>query len=202
VSEVFFEPSLENHAEIEIKKSRFIGTVRRARTAEEARDLVRGERALHPDARHVVYAFLIGGPKSETAGMSDDGEPKGTAGRPVLEVLRGSGVRNALVTVTRYFGGTKLGTGGLVRAYTEGARAALRDLPVTRCAVRRSCFLTLPYEYYEPVRRLLEARGAEAGEEIFGETVSLRFSVEEGAVEELEGEIRDLTRGRSVLRVL
>jgi uncharacterized YigZ family protein len=199
VSEVFFGPASEARAEIEVKKSRFIGTVRLARTVEEARDLVRWEKALHPDARHVVYAFLLGGPKSETAGMSDDGEPKGTAGRPVLEVLRGAGVRNALITVTRYFGGTKLGTGGLVRAYTECARAVLRGLPVTRCAARQAFTLTLPYEYYEPVRRLLDARMAEVGEELFGETVSLRGTVEEGSAEELGGEIRDLTRGRGTV---
>lgn len=192
----FFEPSSEKGAETEVKKSRFLGTVRRVRTPEEAREAVRKERDLHPEARHVVYAFLVGDSKSETAGMSDDGEPKGTAGRPVFEVLKGSGVRNAVLTITRYFGGTKLGTGGLVKAYTECAQAVLRDLPTTRCVERRTFTLSVPYDHYESLRRILVSAEAEVLEEDFRETVSLRCSVPETEIPALERGIRDLTRGK------
>ncbi len=193
----FFEPASDGRVEIEVKKSRFIGTVRRVSGTEEAKILVRAERDLHPGARHVVFAFIIGDPNSETAGMSDDGEPKGTAGRPVLEVLKGSGVRNALVTVTRYFGGIKLGTGGLVRAYTECAREALRNTPVREVRQEKRYRIAVPYDCFENVKHVLRPPDCRIECENFGETPVLVVSVAEEKAEEIAAAVRDASRGRA-----
>ena len=111
----------ESKAEIVIKNSRFISEVFPVETQAQAREKLHEVKQKYFDATHVVHAFSVG-LKSETFGMSDDGEPSGTAGRPVLDVLKGSGITNILLTVTRYFGGTLLGTGGLVHAYSESAK--------------------------------------------------------------------------------
>ena len=118
--------ALIQHEECEcvIKGSRFISEIFPVTTQNEARELLKAQKTKYFDATHVVHAFIIG----DTAGimgMSDDGEPSGTAGRPVLDVLKGSGITNIMLTVTRYFGGTLLGTGGLMVAYREAAKAAL-----------------------------------------------------------------------------
>lgn len=110
--------------EIEEKKSRFIATVRAVSTEDEAAAFIEEMKKRYWDARHNCSAFVIGS-RAELTRCSDDGEPGGTAGRPMLEVLLGSGIRNVAVVVTRYFGGTLLGTGGLVRAYTQAVQAGL-----------------------------------------------------------------------------
>jgi len=114
----------EGSGEITEKKSRFIATVREVHSEDEAQAFIDSMRRKYWDARHNCYAFVTG-MKNEIQRFSDDREPSGTAGRPILDVLLGSGVRNTLIVVTRYFGGILLGTGGLVRAYTEAANAGL-----------------------------------------------------------------------------
>ena len=110
--------------EIVIKHSRFIAEVFPVQTQSQARELLKEQKQKYFDSTHVVHAFVIG-KNCEVLGMSDDGEPSGTAGRPVLDVLKGSGCTNIMLTVTRYFGGTLLGTGGLVKAYSDSAKAVL-----------------------------------------------------------------------------
>ena len=110
--------------EIVIKHSRFIAEVFPVQTQTQARELLKEQKQKYFDSTHVVHAFVIG-KNCEVLGMSDDGEPSGTAGRPVLDVLKGSGCTNIMLTVTRYFGGTLLGTGGLVKAYSDSAKAVL-----------------------------------------------------------------------------
>ena len=193
------EPRGVGHAELEVKKSRFIGTVRRIQSPTEAKDWVSKERESHPGARHVVHAFLIGPPNSEVAGMHDDGEPKGTAGRPVLDAIRGSGLRNVLVTVTRYFGGTKLGTGGLSRAYGECARTALASTPTTGVREEVACQIRLPYEFYEDLVRLLESWNCRREGEVFAEEVTLVTYLPKGDYETCTEQIRNLCRGRCQL---
>lgn len=193
---VFREPAGIGRAELEVKKSRFIGTVRRIQTPQEAKEWVAREREAHPGARHVVHAFLIGSPNSEVAGMHDDGEPKGTSGRPVLDAIRASGIRNVLVTITRYFGGTKLGTGGLVRAYGDCARAALENTPTIEVRSEIGYRIRLPYEFYDSLVRFLDSRGCRREGEEFGEEVSLIVHLpKEGSDQYLE-EIQNLCRGR------
>lgn len=139
--------------QFEEKRSRFIGAVAPVATEEEALAFVAARRRAHPEARHHVYAFVLrqGGLQR----FSDDGEPSGTGGRPVLDVLAGSGLVDAVVVVTRYFGGTLLGTGGLVRAYSQGARLALAAAaPVVMTHCTRLC-LTMDYGFYGKVAYLL-----------------------------------------------
>jgi uncharacterized YigZ family protein len=192
----YFEPHGPVCAETEIHRSRFIATVRKVLSASGAREAVKEERIAHPGARHVVFAFIIGGPSSETAGMSDGGEPKGTAGRPVMEVLRGSGLRNALVTVTRYFGGVKLGTGGLVRAYSDSCRKALDMTPRAPLREEKLYRLSVPYEYFNGVKRLLRAAGCRVTEEAFAEEASLLVFIETGAEGDTLAAARDLCGGK------
>jgi uncharacterized YigZ family protein len=113
-----------------VVNSRFIATIGRADSVEQAKTFIQAVRDEMPNASHHVYAFKVGYGGSITEGMSDDGEPSGTSGPPVLAVLRGADVGNVVIVVTRYFGGTKLGTGGLVRAYGGAAKDALAALPI------------------------------------------------------------------------
>jgi uncharacterized YigZ family protein len=154
---------------------------------------MRGEFA---DATHNVFAYVVGFGATTTLGASDDGEPGGTAGRPALAVLQGSGLGDVAVVVTRYFGGTLLGTGGLVRAYGDAVRTVLAELPRTMKIERRSVLLSLPYAQYEIIKRLVVAHnGAVEGEE-FGVdvTLTLRFAVDD--LPAFATELQELTAGQ------
>jgi uncharacterized YigZ family protein len=136
--------------------SRFITTLSRAETVEAAKAVIAAVRAEHADATHHCYAYVVGPPGSTAQiGMSDDGEPSGTAGRPMLAVLLGSGVGDVVVVVTRYFGGTLLGTGGLVRAYSGGVKAALKALNRIEKITWHTLLASGPYRWITPVERLL-----------------------------------------------
>jgi len=187
--------------EFTVKRSRFIGEVWSIASREEAETILRDLRAIHADARHVVYAFVIGDESSELLGMSDDGEPRGTAGRPVLEVLKGSGVRNCMVTVVRYFGGTKLGTGGLVHAYGDAAKGCLARVETEERRDLRRAWLTCPYERHQAVRSSLIDAGAEIVDESFAETVSMACLVERDAVGDIRRRLSDVSRGTITLTV-
>ena len=141
-----------------IKNSRFLAELFTVRTPEEARATLAETRTRHQDGGHVVHAFAVG-PQANILGCSDDGEPSGTAGRPVLEVLTGSKITNVILTVTRWWGGTKLGTGGLVRAYSTSAQGVIATA-VTReiIAMKRLAF-TLPYSQLETGKRALADLG-------------------------------------------
>jgi uncharacterized YigZ family protein len=139
-----------------ILRSRFIATAALAHTPEAARAFIAEMRAEFPDATHNCYAFVAGPPGSTAQiGMSDDGEPSGTAGKPMLAVLLGSGVGDVAVVVTRYFGGTRLGTAGLVRAYRGGVRAVLAELPLVEKVALATLVASGPYRWIAPVARLL-----------------------------------------------
>ena len=189
-------PAGEAAIELRFKNSRFIGTASVAATVEEARVFIGHMRQRYADAGHHVYAFAVGYGASVTHGMSDDGEPSGTAGRPVLAVVRGAELGDVVVVITRYFGGTKLGTGGLVKAYTETAQAVLaavpRQLKVDLVAAR----LVLPYEFHKPCRMLVETVGGKIEEENFAAAVDLRFQVSAERLEELREAVRETTSGR------
>ena len=147
-------PAGQARTEIVIKKSRFITTVYLATSVQEARAVIADVRAEMPDASHHVYAFRVGFGNSVTEGMSDDGEPKGTSGPPTLAVVRGSGIGDIALVTTRFFGGTKLGTGGLVRAYTVSAQEALSMLRTELKVEKRVVGLEMPYSLYDIVKRL------------------------------------------------
>ena len=174
-------PAERVQTEIFIKKSRFITTAQVATSVPEARGVIAGARAEMPDANHHVYAFRVGFGNSVTEGMSDDGEPKGTSGPPTLAVLRGSGIGDIALVTTRYFGGTKLGTGGLVRAYTESAQEALSMLKTELKVEKRLLGLELPYSLYNIVKRLIATHRGEIQEEEFTAQVMIivRFTVDD-----------------------
>lgn len=174
-------PGRPTQTEIRILNSRFITTVCEARTVDEARAFIESIRAEFSDATHNVYAYRVGYGASVTEGMTDDGEPSGTAGRPTLAVLRGADLGDVVLVTTRYFGGTKLGTGGLVRAYTESAQEALSALPREERIERWTGLAAVPYSQYEQVRRLVDACNGEITSESFAGdvTLELRFPVDD-----------------------
>jgi uncharacterized YigZ family protein len=189
-------PAGSARAEIRASNSRFIATVAPTATVEAARGVIAGIRAEMPDATHHVYAYIIGHGATTTHGMSDDGEPPGTAGWPALAVLRGSGLGDITLVITRYFGGTLLGTGGLVRAYGDAAKAVLAVVPREEKIERRTIELTLPYTAYEPARRLVAAHAGSVVAEEFAADVTLRVLLPLAHVVAFTREIEAITAGQ------
>jgi uncharacterized YigZ family protein len=179
------------HSELVIRKSRFIGCVQPVVGRDQALEVVASLRAQHPGAAHVCWALLAGGQSA----ANDDGEPGGTAGRPMLEVLRHQQLEGVLATVVRYFGGVKLGAGGLVRAYTDAVaqallhaeKAPLRRMLALRCAVA--------YALEGVVRRELQAAGATLGDVQHGAIVEIGFQVAEDAAPALRARLDDASQG-------
>ena len=195
MSEIRTIPARFARQEILVVNSRFIASAAPAFTVEEARNFIKRIREEFADATHNVPAFLVGHGASVTAHCSDDGEPSGTAGRPVLTVLQGSGLGDIVVVVTRYFGGTKLGTGGLVRAYTQSVQEVLMALPLAQKRATHTAMLVAPYTYFERIRLLVAELRGEVIEEDFGAdvTLTLRFPVEHYT--EFQGRLQEMTRG-------
>ena len=191
-------PKTETEASIEIKKSKFIAIARPIDSPEDAKVKITETRAEYPDATHVVHAF-VSGPSGDIFGMSDDREPRGTAGRPVLEVLKGSGITNIIVMVVRYFGGTKLGTGGLVKAYTEAAQKVLSVLPVSELVQKVNFRLILPYGIYDPVKKCLLEQNAEIRSEIFETEIRIEGTIPEKTFDSGRDEITSISNGKTVL---
>jgi uncharacterized YigZ family protein len=188
-------PASEARAEIEVLNSRFIASAAPVFSVEEARAFIARIKAEFSDASHNVPAFLIGGGASVIAHCNDDGEPSGTAGRPALAVLQGSGLGDAAVVITRYFGGTKLGTGGLVRAYGDATRAVLEILPRAERVTVSLVMLALPYPLFERVRLLARQQGGEILEEDFGADVTLTLRFRPENLAGFQEAINELSRG-------
>lgn len=188
-------PAEAARIEFKVSNSLFIASLDFAPSLEEARAFLAKVRAEFSDATHNVPAFVVGGEKSRTEFCSDDGEPGGTAGRPVLAVLRGSGLSDAALVVTRYFGGSLLGTGGLVRAYSEAARLVLEKLPRARLVeVSRLC-LRLPYAFYGPCRRAAEEMGALVSRATYGDGVELELEIPSEDEERLRSLVAGISAG-------
>ncbi|MCG8481562.1 MAG: YigZ family protein [Spirochaetales bacterium] len=178
-----------------IKRSRFIGQAWAVPDRREVDRIVTDLRREHRDVNHVVYAFVIGDTTSQLFGLSDDGEPRGTAGRPILDILKGSDITDCLVTVVRYFGGTKLGTGGLVHAYGDAARGCLDMLTTEPKRDLRAASVTCPYPLLTVVRTILLDLRAEITTEAFNETVTVAFLLERGLEGRLNAALKDVSRG-------
>lgn len=181
--------------EIVEKKSRFIATVRCVETEEEAVAFIDEMKKKYWDARHNCSAFVIGD-RAQLTRCSDDGEPSGTAGRPMLEVLLGDGVRNIAVVVTRYFGGVLLGTGGLVRAYTQAVKEGLNASKIGVMCEGYELSLKTDYNGVGKVLYLLGQKGLEAFDSDYGENVVLRVRVVNELVAQLEKELIEATAGK------
>jgi uncharacterized YigZ family protein len=195
-------PAAPAETEIRVSNSRFIGCAAGTPTVEDSRAFLATVRERYPDATHHAYAALVGYGASVVAAMSDDGEPSGTAGRPMLAVLRGSDLGDVTVVVTRYFGGTLLGTGGLVRAYSDATRAVLEILPRKEYVETCSLQVCLDYSDYTPARQVLVQWAAAVEQETFAEHVTLVVQLPRTNVEGCTATLAELTAGRAGVRVL
>lgn len=195
-------PANEARIELHVKNSRFIGRAGYTPSVAEAKAFIEKVKAEEPACSHAVYAFAVGYGASVTHGMSDAGEPSGTAGRPALAVVKGSGLGDVTVVIVRYFGGTKLGTGGLVKAYTETAQAVLAQLPVTEKVERRSVQVTLPYAVYEAVKRLVEAHEGQVEAEAFAAEVTLRLTFVVDDLPAFQAALAEITSGQVSIETL
>ncbi len=181
------------HAELDIRKSRFLAVAMPVADRDEAMRVVQSLRAEHPTATHVCWALLAGG----QSGMSDDGEPSGTAGRPILEVLRHHELDGVLAAVVRYYGGIKLGAGGLVRAYTDAIAAALKTAERVERIAYANLAVEVDYADEARVRRWLEQTGHSLADSAYGATVKLALRLPASEVEAARAALRDATHGRA-----
>ncbi len=186
--------------EIVEKKSRFIAHVFPVHSEAEASEYIEQIRKKYWDARHNCHAFVIG-PNNETSRCSDDGEPSGTAGRPILEVLQGRGIHDALVIVTRYFGGTLLGTGGLVRAYSQAAQAGLQDSSIMTKQQGRKISIKTDYNGIGKLQYIVGNRQISVADTRYGEAVEMDILVPEEEVASLTKEITEATAGKAELDI-
>lgn len=181
--------------EVVEKKSRFIAQVFPVKTEEEALEHLSSVRKKHYDARHNCFAYVIG-EKNETERCSDDGEPSGTAGRPILDVITGRGIHDVLVVVTRYFGGTLLGTGGLVRAYSAAAKQGLDNCVVVE--KRRGYYVTVTTDYTDlgKVQYIAAEQGLAEEHADYAEDVELVYTIPEEQVAVFEKQVTEKTAGK------
>lgn len=202
MSKTYLIPLGEIRREHVVVNSRFIATLAPVFSAEEARAFIARIKKEFADATHNVPAYIIGGGNTVTEFCSDDGEPSGTAGKPALAVLRGSGLGDAAVVVTRYFGGTLLGTGGLVKAYTESTQLVVNAVERGRRVQVHVAMAAIPYNLLERVRLVVKRNHGEVlGEDFGGDvTMTLQFPVE--SVEGFQRELQDLSAGKVQAEVI
>lgn len=187
-------------AEITEKKSRFIAYVKPIQTEESALMFINEIKNAHWDARHNVYAYVI--KEENIRRYSDDGEPHGTAGMPILQVLKVMDLVNALVVVTRYFGGILLGTGGLVRAYSKAAQMAINAAGIAEMAMCCKCEIICPYDQYGKILNIISENGGCVNNTNFKELVTLSFYVVENLFNLVENKISEVTSGKIKIRFL
>ena len=195
-------PASESEVELHAKNSRFIGTARAAATVDEARAFIASVRERFSDASHHCYAFAAGYGATVIHGMSDDGEPWGTAGKPMLAVVQGCGLGDVVVVATRYFGGTKLGTGGLVKAYTETAQAAIAAVDRVDKVELVGVTVTLAYDAYQVCKREIEALGAVVEAEDFNTQVQIELRLDANRYAVLRATLIEMTSGRVQVELL
>ncbi|MEN4012768.1 MAG: YigZ family protein [Bellilinea sp.] len=189
-------PACESRVEIQVKNSRFIACAALALTVEDAREYIRNIRKEFADASHHVPAFLVGFGASVTEHCHDDREPTGTAGKPVLEVLKGSQIGDVAIVVVRYFGGTRLGTGGLARAYRDAAKAVIEQMPLALKTLTCEVVAAFPYAHYQKARGLLDAHQGTLLDESFSENVTLTCRLPSQNVNLFTINLTDLTQGK------
>lgn len=182
-------------AEIVEKKSRFIGQIFPIHSEEEAQRIVNEIRKKHYDARHHCFAYVLG-EKNEIERCSDDGEPSGTAGRPMLDLLVGAGVHDALAVVTRYFGGVLLGTGGLVRAYSAATKEALQKCDIREKEAGYRTTILADYVDFGKIQYLAVNLGLSEENVEYGEKVSVTYGISEQQIDAFEKEVINKTGGK------
>lgn len=183
-------PAAPAEGEIREKGSRFLAWVAPAADETAAKAILEDLERRHPDATHHCWAWRLGASPSERS--SDAGEPAGTAGMPILQVLRGAELSDVVAVVVRWFGGTKLGKGGLARAYAAAARTAIEALSVALRVPVVRCEIELPYERLGAVKRLVHPPEVEIVGESYGETVTLELQIHAERLAEIEAALADL----------
>ncbi len=189
-------PAEKHRIEIVVVNSRFITTIDRVNSVAEAKAFLSAIRIEMPDASHHVHAYRIGYGNSVIESVSDDGEPSGTAGPPVLAVLRGSDIGDIIIVVTRYFGGTKLGTGGLVRAYGDAAREGLKTLKTAEKIEKKLLGIETTYSLYEQIKRLIAHHNGVIDDEDFAGEVTLMAIFPVDDIEAFTADLTELSAGR------
>lgn len=184
----------EASAQFEEKRSLFIGYAKPTTTEEEAQEFIAKIRGQHKDATHNVFGYSMKG--GILARYSDDGEPQGTAGMPVLDVIRKSGVDDATVVVTRYFGGILLGAGGLVRAYAAAAKMALDAAGIVSYESYTELSLACSYSDHQKLSAELPKFGAILDDTIYADNVTLKFAVKDEIADAVMGKIREMSGGK------
>ena len=191
-------PAATISVEQEIKRSRFITSMGRAPDKQQANAFIDNVRLTYPDANHHCWAYVAGNPfDTVQIGMSDDGEPQGTAGKPMLSILQYRKIGEIVVVVTRYFGGIKLGPGGLVRAYSSSVQLALQKMPLVEFVSLSTARITLPYPMENRIRRLLESFALCITDVTYKDQVVLWVAVPTDMTEELEQQIGNQTQGQA-----
>jgi uncharacterized YigZ family protein len=189
-------PGATIREELLIVNSRFIATLSPALTVGQAKDFMNTVKQEFYDASHNVPAYIIGGGNTRLEFCSDDGEPSGTAGKPALAVLHGSGLGDVAIVVTRYFGGTKLGTGGLVRAYTQAVQLVVQAVPRAVKVAISTVILAVPYPLYEPVRALIARCAGKVVDESFAADVTFTLQFQKQQLPVFQSMLLDVTSGR------
>jgi uncharacterized YigZ family protein len=185
-----------------VVNSRFIATLAPVFSIDEARSFLARIKKEFADASHNVAAYIIGGGNTVTEYFSDDGEPSGTAGKPALAVLRGSGLGDVAVVITRYFGGTLLGTGGLVKAYTESTQGAVHAVKRGRRVPVHIALLAIPYHLLERVRLLVMRQSGEVLGEDFAADITMTLQFPIASFEAFQNELREMSAGKLKAEVI
>jgi len=189
-------PARRIETEFVDRNSRFITNGAPAFSVQEAQTFIEKIKDLYPDASHHVPVYLIGHGSSTIAHCSDDGEPSGTAGRPALSVLQGSGLGDIVIVITRYFGGTKLGTGGLVRAYSDSIRKLLEVMPLATKVATTCLMFVIPYALFEQTQLIISNHNGLVKDKAFGADITLTVRLANEHLESFKNHLVELTRGR------
>lgn len=195
---------LEKYVSFEetIKSSRFLSELLICESQSQAREIIKAQKEKYSDATHVCHAFITGA-QGEVMGMSDDGEPSGTAGRPMLDVLKGRKCTNAMLTVTRWFGGTLLGTGGLVKAYSGGAKQVIAAADAQNAFVpliaKKDFSFSIDYSSLKPIRLMMENYSLFDVNEAFDTNVTLSGQIAQTEFEEFAKHLKEMSNGKIIL---
>jgi len=196
MSKTLLVPARKIETEFNDSNSRFITNAGPVFSVDEAQKFIIKIKKKYPDASHHVPVYLIGHGASTVAHFSDDGEPSGTAGRPALAVLKGSGLGDIALVITRYFGGTKLGAGGLVRAYSDSVRLVLEALPLAKKLATTTLMFVIPYALFEQSQLIISNHFGRVKDKAFGADITLTVRLANENLDSFKGKMIELTRGQ------
>lgn len=185
----------EASGEVVVKKSRFIAALKYVENVKDAESYIKDKKKEYHDARHNCSCYIVEG--GSVSKSSDDGEPSGTAGRPMLEVLEGAGITNVVCVVTRYFGGVLLGTGGLVRAYQDAVKAALEDATLLRTIAVNALHITVDYNRWQLIEKLCRDKNIHIEETAYTENVTAKLMVRTETTDNVVSQITELTNAKA-----